>query len=145
MKLKITVFLFAIGVMLSCAKKNTPQKSTNNETPAPAIQVATPPTPPPHPPPPPPPGRLGNMGFKQDVLTIINAKCSPCHIPENGGDILGLNNYETAKKSVDDILTRIKLKPEQEGFMPFRKQALSEMEVLVFQRWKEQGMPLTPQ
>jgi hypothetical protein len=134
---KILLIVFVIGIMISCAKKNTPQKSINIETP-----VAKQDDPPP-PPPPPPPSKIENVGFKQDVLTIINAKCSPCHIPENGGNKLELNNYETVKKSIDDIIARIKLKPEDRGFMPFRKQPLSEMEVLTLQRWKEQGMPMT--
>jgi hypothetical protein len=43
------------------------------------------------------------------------------------------------------MLARIKLKPDQRGFMPFKSNTqLSEQEIKTFETWKAQGFLMDP-
>ncbi|HET6539582.1 MAG TPA: hypothetical protein VN763_02235 [Saprospiraceae bacterium] len=80
------------------------------------------------------------VAYKDGLHTVIMANCSPCHIPEKGGNKKAYNNYENAKADIDEILRRIQLNPADKGFMPFRKDKLNDSTIAVFKLWKEQGM-----
>jgi len=49
------------------------------------------------------------VAYKDGLHTVIMANCSPCHIPEKGGNKKAYNNYENAKADIDEILRRIQL------------------------------------
>ena len=77
--------------------------------------------------------------YTEDVKPIISASCSPCHIPP-GGKVTALNTYESAKKEIDDIITRVSLNPGDKGFMPFKHPKLPDSTIQVFVRWKNDGL-----
>lgn len=79
--------------------------------------------------------------YAANVSSVITGYCSPCHIPAKGGNKKPYDNFANVKKDIDEILRRIKLNPTDRGFMPFKKQAkLSDSVVMVFQKWKDDGM-----
>ncbi len=80
------------------------------------------------------------VAYKDGLHTVIMANCSPCHIPEKGGNKKAYDNYANTKADIDEILRRIQLNPEEKGFMPFKKAKLSDSTIAVFKQWKEQGM-----
>ena len=80
------------------------------------------------------------LAYKDGLHTVIMANCSPCHIPEKGGTKKAYDNYANAKADIDEILRRIQLTPGEKGFMPFKKDKLSDSTIAVFKQWKDQGM-----
>ena len=80
------------------------------------------------------------LTFENQMSTVIQANCSPCHIPSKGGNKLALDNYTNVRTNIDSILHRIQLNPGEKGFMPFRKAKLSDSTIAVFKQWKEDGM-----
>ncbi len=79
--------------------------------------------------------------YDTDVKSLIEAKCSPCHIPAKGGNKEALDTYESAKDHIDIMLTRIQLSPGEKGFMPFKHSKLSDSAINVFKQWKTDGLP----
>ena len=77
--------------------------------------------------------------YANRVQPLIQANCSPCHIPPQGR-AKALNTYDAAKANVDEILTRIKRNPEDKGFMPMRHPKLADSTIAVFEKWKETGL-----
>jgi hypothetical protein len=75
-----------------------------------------------------------------DIAPLVQAKCSPCHLPSRGGNKASFENYESAKKYGADILARIQLNPGQRGFMPFKHDKLSAEEIIIFKKWLDQGL-----
>lgn len=51
---------------------------------------------------------------------MMLASCSPCHFPESG-KVKPLDTYEATAKNIDDILSRVQLPIDHEGYMPFKK------------------------
>ena len=84
----------------------------------------------------------GAISYQKDILPIMQARCTPCHFPEQGKKKM-LDTYGAVKNNLDDILTRIQLPPGDEKFMPFKskKEPLSDSLVMVFKQWKNLGMP----
>jgi len=80
------------------------------------------------------------VAYKDGLHTVIMANCSPCHIPEKGGNKKAYDNYTNTKADIDEILRRIQLNPGEKGFMPFRKDKLNDSTIAVFKQWKDQGM-----
>jgi nitrate/TMAO reductase-like tetraheme cytochrome c subunit len=80
-----------------------------------------------------------NVTYAKNVQPIIQANCSPCHIPPQGR-AKALNSYDAAKTHADEIITRIKKNPEEKGFMPAKHPKLSDSTIAVFERWKESGL-----
>jgi len=80
------------------------------------------------------------LTFENQMTTVIQANCSPCHIPSKGGNKLAFDNYTNVKTNIDSILHRIQRNPGEKGFMPFRKQKLNDSTIAVFKQWKEDGM-----
>ena len=80
------------------------------------------------------------LTFENQMTTVIQANCSPCHIPSKGGNKLALDNYSNVKANIDSMLRRIQLNPGEKGFMPFKKQKLNDSTIAVFKQWKDDGM-----
>ena len=80
------------------------------------------------------------LAYQNGVHTVIMANCSPCHIPEKGGTKKAYDNYANAKADIDEILRRIQLAPGEKGYMPFKKDKLSDSTIAVFKQWKDEGL-----
>jgi uncharacterized membrane protein len=79
--------------------------------------------------------------YTTDVTAVINATCSPCHIPAKGGNKKPYDNYANVVKDIDEIIRRIELNPTDRGFMPFKKTVkLNDSTINVFKKWKADGM-----
>jgi hypothetical protein len=57
-----------------------------------------------------------------------------------GGRKADLDNFDAVKKYIADIITRIELKPEDKGFMPFKHEKLTDKEIAAFKAWAKSGM-----
>lgn len=80
--------------------------------------------------------------YGKEVMAVVQANCTPCHVPDKGGRKKAYDNYENVKADIDDIIRRIELEPGQRGFMPFKKeQKIDQASIDVFKKWKEMGMP----
>ena len=86
------------------------------------------------------PAEPAKVAYQNGMHTVIMANCSPCHIPEKGGNKKAYDNYANAKTDIDEILRRIQLAPGEKGFMPFKKDKLSDSTIAVFKKWKDDGL-----
>ena len=112
-KIPFVFTLILITVFAACSKKSSPGKT-----------VAEPP----------------KVNYTADVTPLLQAKCTPCHLPSKGGNKANFENYESAKKYAGDIIARIQLNPGDRGFMPFKHAKLSEVEIALFKKWVEDGL-----
>jgi hypothetical protein len=81
------------------------------------------------------------MVFENSLQTLIVGNCSPCHIPQKGGQKKAYDNYANVKSDIDEMTRRIELSPTEKGFMPFRKtEKLSDSTIAVFKQWKADGL-----
>jgi cytochrome c553 len=80
------------------------------------------------------------MNYEADVKAVIEANCSPCHIPAKGGRKQPLDSYAALTKNIDDILRRVQLNPTDRGFMPDRRAKLSDSTINILKQWKADGM-----
>src|ERR1043165_4878579 len=64
--------------------------------------------------------------YSANVKSIIETKCSPCHIPSRGGNKKALDTYDNLKGSISDVIRRVQLNPGDPGFMPFKNAKLSD-------------------
>lgn len=112
-RLLIALPLLAAGIMLS--QCGASKKASASKTPAKTNYVA-------------------------DVQAVIEAHCSPCHIPAKGGNKKAYDNFGNVKTDIDEIIRRIELTPGTRGFMPARGQKLSDSTIAVFKKWKEDGL-----
>lgn len=80
--------------------------------------------------------------YAKDISPIISRSCSPCHFPETG-KLKWLNTYEAARDNIVEILKRVQLNANDEGFMPFKhkKPGLTDGEIKLFKDWMAQKMP----
>jgi len=79
--------------------------------------------------------------YENNLLPVIMANCSPCHIPSKGGNKTPYDNYANVNKNIDEMIRRIQLNPTDKGFMPFKKTArLGDSTIAVFKQWKEDGL-----
>ena len=85
------------------------------------------------------PGKNKPTSYATSVNTIMQAKCTPCHIPAAGGKKLALDTYTAVKTNIDDIIRRVQLAPTEKGFMPMKHDALPEAEIALLKKWKEEG------
>jgi hypothetical protein len=81
------------------------------------------------------------VSYTTDVAPIIQERCSPCHYP--GGKKKLLDTYAAVSENIDDIIHRVELPVDADGFMPFKskKEPLSDSLIYVIQLWKTQQMP----
>lgn len=76
--------------------------------------------------------------YTTNVQPLIQANCSPCHIPPQGR-AKPLNTYTAAKESADEMIVRMRRNPDEKGFMPMRHPKLADSTVAIFDRWKASG------
>lgn len=79
---------------------------------------------------------ISKMTFETGVKPLINDKCAPCHTIGNKKKL----TYEGTKETIDDIIARVHKSPGEKGFMPFKKDKLSDSLINVFVQWKNEGM-----
>jgi protein-arginine kinase activator protein McsA len=118
-KLSIFVALLSIITLSFCSSGKKTMTASNNA---------------PHPKP--------AFTYEKDVAPIMMASCSPCHFPESG-KVKPLDTYEAAAKNIDDIVQRVQLPVDHEGYMPFKSKrpALTEREIAILKKWQEDKMP----
>jgi len=79
--------------------------------------------------------------YQANISTLIATKCTPCHIPANGGRKKAYDNYANVKTDIDEMIRRIELNPTDRGFMPFKATAkLPDSTINAFKKWKDDGM-----
>lgn len=78
--------------------------------------------------------------YDTHIVSLLEAKCSPCHLPAKGGKKEAFDTYEQTKNHINDIITRIQLNPGEKGFMPFKHPKLSDSAIDVFKQWKADGL-----
>ena len=114
---KIAIVLLAGGFVFlaACSKKASPSKSA--EPTAPAATT-----------------------YSGPVQALIEAKCTPCHIPSKGGRKVDLDSYASAVKVGADIVARVQMDPTARGFMPMRGTKLAAEEIDLLKKWVDGGM-----
>jgi len=82
------------------------------------------------------------VSFEKDVMPILQTRCTPCHFPP-GGRKKPLNTYDAVKANIVDVITRVKLSPTANGFMPWqgKKPALSDTMINTLEQWQKQNFP----
>ena len=76
--------------------------------------------------------------FASDIKPILEAKCTPCHFPAQGGNKAAFDNLAGVSNHITDMLLRVQLKPDEKGYMPFRgkKEALTAEEITKLKTWQ---------
>jgi len=112
--------LIALGILIlaACSQKTTPSKT---EATAPPKPVAT--------------------TYAANVQSLIQSKCTPCHVPSKGGRKTDFDNYASAVKYATAMVERIEKNPADRGFMPFKNAKLAPEEIAVFKKWVSDGTP----
>jgi hypothetical protein len=85
-------------------------------------------------------GAVVKSTYENNMQTLVGANCSPCHFPAKGGNKKALDNYDSLKANIDDVIRRIELNPTDRGFMPFKHPKLSDSTIAVFKKWRDDGM-----
>jgi uncharacterized membrane protein len=116
----ISTLILAIIIIASCTKKASPAKTADAAMPE----------------------KVPAVTYSANVKGLIQAKCTPCHIPANGGRKKAFDNYDSTKKYVDDIVRRVQLDPSVRGFMPFKNLPLAAEEIALLKKWQEGGAAL---
>ena len=82
------------------------------------------------------------VSYEKDIRPLMLERCTPCHFPDQGKKKM-FDTYAATKADVNEIISRVKLNPEDPKFMPFKskKPGLSEKEIQLFNDWLTQGMP----
>ena len=78
--------------------------------------------------------------YNADIVPLLQAKCSPCHLTSKGGRKADFETYAGAKKYGADMLARVMLNPTDRGFMPFKHDKLPADEIAIIKNWVDQGM-----
>lgn len=78
--------------------------------------------------------------YMNNIHTLVMNNCAPCHIPEKGGKKKALDSYTAVKDNLPDIIKRIEMHPGEKGFMPFKRDRLSDSTIAVFKAWQADGM-----
>ena len=79
--------------------------------------------------------------YTKDVLPILQASCSPCHFPAQGGKVASFDGYDATKIHIDQMLTRVQLDSLNPKFMPFKhkKPSLTSAQIDTLKRWGSDG------
>jgi hypothetical protein len=111
-KTLLVLIVTGLIVFAACSKKNNPGKSSK-------IVATT---------------------YTMDVAPLIQAKCTPCHVPSKGGRKASFETYEAAKQWGAEMVSRIERNPGDRGFMPFKNPKLPAEEIAVFKKWVADGL-----
>jgi len=79
------------------------------------------------------------LSYAANIQPLVAEKCSPCHFPDKGR-VKPLNTFAAIKDNADEIIRRIKLHPGERGFMPMKRERLSDSTIAIFEQWKAQGL-----
>ncbi|MEO7445245.1 MAG: hypothetical protein ABIT96_09625 [Ferruginibacter sp.] len=82
---------------------------------------------------------VSTISYEKDIKGIISDKCTPCHFPDKGGNKPPLNSYELVVAQANDIVRRIEMHPGDRGFMPFKRERLSDSLISVIKTWVAEG------
>lgn len=85
-------------------------------------------------------GKAQAITYTSNIQPVVAASCTPCHFPDKGGRMKALNTYDAVKGDIDDIISRIEKHPGEKGFMPMKRERLSDSTINLFKQWKESGM-----
>ena len=82
------------------------------------------------------------LTYKKDIVPIMQTSCMPCHFPPDGRKE-PLNDYESVKSNISDIIKRVKLPVDDIKYMPFKskKPAVNDSLIAVLSTWQKQNMP----
>ena len=86
------------------------------------------------------PTKILPTNYTFDILPLIQAKCTPCHLPSQGGNKANFETYESAKKYAAEMLDRVMIAPGQRGFMPKNHDKLADTEIALIKKWIDQGL-----
>ena len=86
------------------------------------------------------PAKIIPTTYTFDILPLIQSKCTPCHIPSQGGNKANFETYESAKKYAAEMLDRVMIAPGQRGFMPKNHDKLADTEIATIKKWIDQGL-----
>lgn len=83
----------------------------------------------------------GLVTYSKDVAPILAERCTPCHYPPEGKKQF-LHTYIAVSENIVDIISRVELPKDDDGFMPFKekKEPLSDSLIQVLKTWHETGM-----
>ena len=109
-KIPFALTMIVIVVFAACTKKASPGKTVKPTT------------------------------YNVDIVPLLQAKCTPCHLPSKGGKKADFENYAGAKKYGADMLRRVMLNPGDRGFMPFKHDKLPPEEIAIIKTWVDQGI-----
>ncbi|MES2892887.1 MAG: cytochrome c [Bacteroidota bacterium] len=107
--LAVFCFLVTSIIVISCARKSSPSAT------------------------------VAKTSYATSVNSIMQAKCTPCHIPAAGGKKLALDTYTAVKTNIDDIIRRVQLAPTEKGYMPMKHDPLPEAEIALLKKWQAEG------
>jgi len=86
------------------------------------------------------PAKIVLTTYTVDILPLVQAKCTPCHLPSKGGNKGNFENYESAKNYAAQMLDRVMIAPGQRGFMPKNHDKLADTEIALIKKWIDQGV-----
>ena len=109
-KIILPVIISSIVVFAACAPKSTPTTT------------------------------VAKITYDANVQQLIQAKCTPCHLPSKGGNKTNFENFANAQKYAVYMLGRVELVPGVRGFMPMKGERLSDAEINIFKDWIKDGL-----
>jgi len=80
------------------------------------------------------------MNYETNVKPLIVANCAPCHLPDKGGRKKPYDTFAPVLADIDNIIARIDMHPGDRGFMPFKRERLSDSTIAIFKQWKTDGL-----
>ncbi len=78
--------------------------------------------------------------YEENIQPVVAASCGPCHLPSKGGKKPPLESYTDVAYNIDEIIRRIEMHPGQKGYMPMKKDRLSDSAINLFKDWKSGGL-----
>ena len=111
-------------VVYACSKKTVPSGTPNSAAPAKAQ----------------PTENVPKVSYVSNIRPLIEAKCTPCHIPSRGGFKTAFDNYNAAKSYIRDMITRVQLSSSDPKYMPFKKPPLSKSDIDLLINWQKGGL-----
>ena len=82
--------------------------------------------------------KVAKITYQGNVKELIETKCTPCHIPGKGNKTPYVT-YDAVKADYEDIMKRVHMNPGERGFMPMRKEKLSDSALTLLAAWKTDG------
>lgn len=84
--------------------------------------------------------KIQPIAYTVNIQPLISTSCSPCHFPDRNGRAKALNTYDAVKGEIDNIISRIERHPGERGFMPMKRERLSDSTINLFKQWKQSGL-----